>query len=74
MIAQTRLVESVQFVERVPLPPPPAKRSRGRPTYYPDRLFLQALVIMIVRQVTYRSMGCCKCWSRTRKKCSNCAI
>jgi Transposase DDE domain len=42
----------VRLVERISVPPPPAKRRRGHPTYYPERLFLQALVLMIVRRVT----------------------
>jgi len=33
------------------MPPPPKKRGRGRPKFYPDRLFLKALVIMIVRHL-----------------------
>jgi hypothetical protein len=45
------LVTLVRLVERLPVPPPPPKRSRGRPTTYPDRLFLKALVIMIVRHL-----------------------
>lgn len=40
----------VQLVAHIP-PPAPTKRGRGRPPEYPDRLFLQALVIMIVRRV-----------------------
>ena len=52
MIGQVSLlVMLVQLVERVPLPPPPAKRGRGRPKVYADRLFLKALVIMIVRHL-----------------------
>src|SRR5919202_5997534 len=39
------LVAVVQLVDRLPLPPPPARR--GRPAVYSDRLFLKALVIMI---------------------------
>src|SRR5262245_42580758 len=45
------LVTLVQLVDRLPIPPPPAKRGRGRPCFYPDRLFLKALVIMIVRHL-----------------------
>ena len=52
MIGQdTLLVMLVRLVDRLPLPPPPAKRLRGRPYTYPERLFLKALVIMIVRHV-----------------------
>jgi hypothetical protein len=50
MVPETSvLVLLVQLVDRVPLPPP--RRRRGRPTVYPDRLFLKALVIMIVRRL-----------------------
>jgi hypothetical protein len=45
------LVTLVQLVDRLPAPPPPAKRGRGRPSVYPDRLFLKALVIMIIRHL-----------------------
>lgn len=45
------LVMLVQLVDRVPLPPPPAKPGRGRPKTYPDRLFLKALVIMILKHL-----------------------
>jgi len=52
MIGQeSLLVTLVRLVDRVPVPPPPTKRPRGRPKTYPDRLFLQALVIMIVRHL-----------------------
>ena len=46
---ETRLVTLVKLVSRRPVPPPAAMRGRGRPPTYPDRLLLQALVIMIVR-------------------------
>jgi hypothetical protein len=52
MIAQeTLLVTLVRLADRLPAPPPAAKRGRGRPKVYPDRLFLKALVIMIVRHL-----------------------
>lgn len=44
------LVALLQVVSRIPLPPP-ARRGRGRPVVYPDRLFLQGLLIMIVRRL-----------------------
>src|SRR3712207_5672611 len=51
MIGQVSLlVMLVQLVDRVPTPPP-AKRGRGRPKVYTDRLFLKALVIMIIRHL-----------------------
>ncbi len=45
------LVALVQLVDRLPLPPAPP-RGRGHPPVYSDRLFLKALVIMIVRRLT----------------------
>jgi hypothetical protein len=44
------LLALLQVVARIPLPPPPP-RGRGRPVVYPDRLFLQGLLIMIVRRL-----------------------
>ena len=44
------LLALVMLIDRVPLPIPP-RRGRGRPPIYRDRLFLKALVIMIVRHV-----------------------
>jgi hypothetical protein len=43
------LVCLVQLMDRIPLPPQPPRR--GHPTVYSDRLFLKALVIMIVRRL-----------------------
>jgi hypothetical protein len=48
---ESLLVTLVKLVGRVPSPPPPARRRRGRPPTYPDRLCLQALVMMIVRHL-----------------------
>src|SRR5918912_436140 len=51
MIGQeTVLVTLVRLIDRLPVPPP-SKRPRGRPKTYPDRLFLKALVIMLVRHL-----------------------
>jgi hypothetical protein len=49
---ETLLVTLVKLISSIPTPPSPAKRGRGRPQTYPDQLFLQALVIMIVRHLT----------------------
>ena len=46
------LVMLVRLVDRLPPPPPAPTRPRGRPRVYSDRLFLKALVIMIVRRLT----------------------
>ena len=43
------LLALVQLIDQIPVPPRP--RARGRPPVYPDRLFLKALVIMIVRRL-----------------------
>jgi hypothetical protein len=51
VLQDSLLVTLVQLVDRVPLPPVAEKRRRGRPPAYPDRLFLKALVIMIVRHL-----------------------
>src|SRR5215211_5648246 len=52
MIGQdTLLVSLVRLLDRLPMPAPPANRPRGRPKIYRDRLFLKALVIMIVRHL-----------------------
>src|SRR6266571_6092734 len=49
MVSQdSLLVTLVKLVDRVPMPTPPTQRGRGHPKVYPDRLFLKALVIMIV--------------------------
>lgn len=50
---ETLLVTLVKLVDRVPLPPkpPPKKHRRGREKTYSDRLFLKALVIMVVRHL-----------------------
>ncbi len=45
------LVTLVQLVDSLPMPPQPSKRGRGHPTVYTDRLFLKALVIVIVRHL-----------------------
>lgn len=47
----TVLVALVTLIDRLPLPVPPAQWRRGRPRAYSDRLFLKALVIMIVRRL-----------------------
>jgi hypothetical protein len=44
------LVTLLTLVDRIPLPPP-RPPGRGRPYVYPDRLFLKALVVMIVRHL-----------------------
>lgn len=52
MIGQeSLLVTLVKLVDRIPMPPPLLKRGRGKPKFYPDRLFLKALVIMIIRHL-----------------------
>jgi hypothetical protein len=51
MIApDSRLVLLLRLVDRLPTATP-ARRGRGRPRRYSDRLFLKALVIMVVRHL-----------------------
>jgi hypothetical protein len=45
------LVQLLRLVDRIPAPPPPPRRPRGRPVVYPERLFLKALVVMIVKHL-----------------------
>jgi hypothetical protein len=47
----TLLVILVGLIDLIPMIPEPLIAKRGRRKAYPDRLFLKALVIMIVRQV-----------------------
>jgi len=48
---ETLLVTLVMLGSRIPVPSPAAKRGRGRPPTYPDRLLLQAWVIIFVRHL-----------------------
>jgi hypothetical protein len=51
MVAErTLLVRMVMLVDLIPMPAPPP-RGRGRPRVYPDRLFLKALVVMVLRRL-----------------------
>jgi hypothetical protein len=45
------LVILVKLVDCIPMPRPPSRRGSGHPKVYSDRLFLKALVIMIVRHL-----------------------
>ena len=45
------LVSLVLLVDRLPWLPEPARRARGRPHTYSDRLILKALVVMIIRRL-----------------------
>ena len=51
ILQDSLLVTLVRLVDRIPIPPPPTRRGRGRPVVYPNRLFLKALVVMIVRHI-----------------------
>lgn len=51
IVRDSLLVTLVKLVERLPEPPAPHKRGRGRPRVYPEKVFLKALVIMIIRHV-----------------------
>jgi hypothetical protein len=43
------LVQLIRLIDRIPTLPP--CRPRGRPKFYPEKLFLKALLIMIVRRL-----------------------
>lgn len=45
------LVRLVLLIDKIPAPPPPAKRGRGQPRFYSDTLILKALVIMVLRHL-----------------------
>lgn len=45
------LVVLVMLVDRIPMPPLPPRRKRGRPIIDADRLFLKAVVLMMVRHL-----------------------
>jgi hypothetical protein len=52
MLRQTSLLVSlVKLIDRLPWPPEPTKRPRGRPNTYSERLVMKALVIMIIRRL-----------------------
>jgi len=42
------LAHLILRVDKIPMPPPLKKRGRGRPPVSPDRLFLKALMVMIL--------------------------
>jgi Transposase DDE domain len=45
------LVSLLWLVEHIPPPPPPVKRQRGRQAFYSDKLFVKALIVMILRRL-----------------------
>ena len=45
------LVSLLWLVEQIPTPPPPVKRPRGRQEFYADKLFVKALIVMIIRRL-----------------------
>jgi hypothetical protein len=45
------LVQLIRLIDRIPTPPPPPRSPRGRPIFYSERLFLKALLIMIVKRL-----------------------
>lgn len=49
--SESLIVTLVKLVDSIPVPPQPDKRPRGRPKVYSDRLFLKALIIMLVRHL-----------------------
>jgi len=49
--AEPLLVTLVRLIDHVPQPPPLTARGRGSPRFYPDHVFLKAVLIMIVRHL-----------------------
>ena len=49
MVPASRLVSLVALVDTISLPAP--ARRRGRPAVYPDRLFLKAVVVMVLKRL-----------------------
>src|SRR5215510_9751730 len=45
------LVSILWLVEQIPTPSPSAKRQRGRQETYSDKLFVKALIVMIIRRL-----------------------
>jgi hypothetical protein len=45
------LVQLIRLVESIPTPKPLPRRPRGRPYLYSEKLFMKALVIMIIRRL-----------------------
>jgi hypothetical protein len=52
LLSEPLLVTLVRLVDRLPPPSPPKEGGRGKPRLYTDRLFLKALVIMIVKRLS----------------------
>lgn len=46
------LVRLLWLVEPIPPPPPPVQRQRGRQDTYADKLFVKALLVMIMRRLS----------------------
>jgi hypothetical protein len=45
------LVSLVRSVDRLPFPPPPTRRKRGRPQTYSEQLLVKAVIVMIIRRL-----------------------
>src|SRR4051812_20879097 len=45
------LVMFLKLVERIPFPEAPAKRKRGHPDEYSERLIVKALIVMVIRRL-----------------------
>ena len=51
VVADSILVSLTRMVDRLPMPPAPVRRQRGRHKTYSDRLILKALMVMIIRRL-----------------------
>ena len=53
MLTQRSILVSLLWrVEQLPPPPSPVKRQRGRQEFYADKLFVKALIVMIIRRLS----------------------
>jgi hypothetical protein len=64
------LVLLVDLIDAIPSPT--VRRRRGRPPTYPERLFLKALVIMLVRDVATVD-GLLAILDQPTRRCGRCA-
>jgi hypothetical protein len=68
------LVQLLRLVDRIATPPPPPCRPRGQPYFYSEKLFIKALVVMIVRHLYTVHELLVVLEEPTHKRCAWCGI